>query len=39
MMAEEDYPPDPELGYFGEDSWERAYRSHWVNLDANPLPE
>jgi hypothetical protein len=39
MMAVEDYPPDPELGYFGEDSWERAYRSHWVNLDANPLPE
>lgn len=19
--------------------WERTYRSHWVNLDANPLPE
>jgi hypothetical protein len=39
MIVTEDYPPDPALGDPGNDSWEDAYRSHWVNLDANPLPE
>jgi hypothetical protein len=31
----------PDCTLWGEfwSSWDHAYRSHWVNLDANPLPE
>jgi hypothetical protein len=30
--------PEPEWRKYSPNSWEEAYGSHWISLDANPVP-